>query len=283
MGTLRVAALIAAVIVSAGGAAAQGQAPVPLAPPAAPAQPAAPPTAAAPATAPPRTIAATALTGCSAVEKPLSAGGASIVPDAAGQQKNWQPPGGEITFTVRSFVPIPADSLVLVCFRWKRSGERQDNFITARPVHLDLTDAGRTLRVTVVVPDRLGKAPPRFSGDGEYAGLYLVPLADVRVLVVSKGPDGNYSVGADVSHVDRRLQSVLGRAACGADRACGVRRAQPDQPPPAEAARARRPRSGHPHHHDAGRLCEPFAVPDGGVDLRGRGIRGLRDGACPAN
>ena len=53
----------------------------------------------------------------------------------------------------------------------------------------------------MVVPDRLGKAPSRISGDGEYAGLYLVPLADVRVLVVSKGADGNFAVAADVSHV----------------------------------------------------------------------------------
>ena len=180
MDALRIAALIAALVISMNGAAAQAPAQAP---------------------APPRTVAPTELTGCNSVEKPLSAGGASVVPEVAGQQKNWQPPGGEITFTVRSFVPISADSLVLVCFRWKRSGEKQDQFTTARPVHLDLTDGGRTLRVTVVVPDRLGKAPSRFSGDGEYVGLYLVPLADVRVLVVTKGADGNYAVTADVSHV----------------------------------------------------------------------------------
>ena len=48
---------------------------------------------------------------CNVLEKPLSAGGASIVPEIAGQQKNWQPPGGEIAFTVRSFVQIPAGRL----------------------------------------------------------------------------------------------------------------------------------------------------------------------------
>ena len=41
-------------------------------------------------------------------------------------------------------VQIPSDALVLVCFRWKRIGERQDRFTTARPTHLDLTDAGRS-------------------------------------------------------------------------------------------------------------------------------------------
>ncbi len=139
--------------------------------------------------------------GCNTVEKPVSAGGASMVPEAAGQQKNWQPPGGEIMFTVRSFVQIPSDALVLVCFRWKRIGERQDRFTTARPTHLDLTDAGRLLKITVVVPLNLPKAPPRFGGDGEYAGFYLVPLADVRILVLGKNPDGSLLVAADVSHL----------------------------------------------------------------------------------
>jgi hypothetical protein len=136
--------------------------------------------------------------GCNTVERPLSAGGASIVPESFGQQKNWQPPGGEISFTVRSFVQIPPDALVIVCFRWKRSGDRQDNFITVRPTHLDLTDAGRHLRVTVVVPV-MRNPPPRFSGDGEYAGLYLVPLADVRILVLAKD-NGSFTTAADVSH-----------------------------------------------------------------------------------
>jgi len=138
--------------------------------------------------------------GCNTVERPVSAGGASMVPEAAGQQKNWQPPGGEINFTVRSFVQIPSDALVLVCFRWKRTGERQDHFITARPVHLDLTEAGHLLKITVLVPTSLPKAPPRFGGDGEYAGLYLVPLADVRILVIGKNTDGSPQVVADVSH-----------------------------------------------------------------------------------
>jgi hypothetical protein len=62
--------------------------------------------------------------GCNTVERPISAGGASMVPEVAGQQKNWQPPGGEIIFTVRSFVQIPSDALVLVCFRWKRINDR---------------------------------------------------------------------------------------------------------------------------------------------------------------
>jgi hypothetical protein len=137
---------------------------------------------------------------CNVLEKPLSAGGASIVPEIAGQQKNWQPPGGEIAFTVRSFVQIPADAFVIVCFRWKRLKGPQDSYITARPIHLDLTDAGRHLKITVVVPPDLRNPPGRFSGEAEYSGLYFVPLADVRILVAAKDKDGNFPIFADVSH-----------------------------------------------------------------------------------
>ena len=155
-----------------------------------------------PASAPlaPRPVVPVENAGCNSVEKPLSAGGASIVPEAVGQQKAWQPRGGEITFTVRSFVPIPADSQVLVCFRWKRLTERPDDFISTRPTHLDLGDGGRTLRVTVVVPMHLRNPPSRFSGDGEFAAFHLVPLADVRILVLAKDASGNFAVAADVSH-----------------------------------------------------------------------------------
>src|SRR4051794_14561765 len=159
-------------------------------------------TAAAPPPAPPRGVVPSPdAAGCNTVEKPASAGGASMVPEEAGQQKNWEPPGGEITFTVRSFVQIPSDALIVVCFRWKRTGEKQDRFITARPVHLDLTDSGRLLKVTVLVPPNLRNPPPRFGGDGEYTGLYLVPLAEVRILALAKGGDGNPAVAADVTHV----------------------------------------------------------------------------------
>src|SRR3954471_7320338 len=138
--------------------------------------------------------------GCNTLERPVSAGGASIVPEVSGQQKNWQPPGGEISFTVRSFTQIPSDALVDVCFRWKRRGDHQDNYVVARPTHLDLTDSGRVLKVIVVVPVTLPKAPPRIGGDGDYVGLYLVPLADVRILILGKNADGSLLPVADVSH-----------------------------------------------------------------------------------
>lgn len=137
---------------------------------------------------------------CNSVEKPVSAGGASIVPETTGQQKTWQPPGGEVEFVIRSFASIPADALVIVCFRWQRAEERPDGYIASRPRHLDLSDGGRLLRVTVLVPHNLRHAPSRFSGEGRYVGLWLVPLADVRIMVLAKEQDGTYTVAADVSH-----------------------------------------------------------------------------------
>ena len=185
------------------GAAAQA----PTQPPAPPSQqPAAPPPQTAPApqanvTPPPSAPAPEARRDpCNTIEKPLSAGGASIVQEEAGQLKNWQPPGGEISFTVRSFEEIPAASYVFVCFRWARKGVQQDPFVPARPVHLDLSENGRLLRVTVVVPYDLHNPPSRLSGDGEYAAYYLVPLADVRILAIRKQPDAKGEVAADVSH-----------------------------------------------------------------------------------
>ena len=137
--------------------------------------------------------------GCNTLDRPASAGGASIVPEVAGQQKNWQPPGGEISFTVRSFAQIPPDGLVDVCFRWKRRGEHQDNYVIARPTHLDLTDSNRLLKVTVVVPVTLPKAPSRLGGDGEYAGLYLCRSPTCASWCSARIPTAAL-VAADVSH-----------------------------------------------------------------------------------
>jgi hypothetical protein len=139
--------------------------------------------------------------GCNSVEKPVNAGGASIVPETVGQQKTWQPPGGEIEFVIRSFVSIPPDARVIVCFRWQRGQERPDGYISSRPHHLDLQDGGRLLRVTVLVPHGLRHAPSRLSGEGSYVGFWLVPLADVRIMVLGKDGSGGYTVvAADVSH-----------------------------------------------------------------------------------
>jgi hypothetical protein len=118
-------------------------------------------------------------TGCSTIPTPTSAGGASVV-QATGeslQHKSWQPTGGEIQFTVKSFVVIPPYASVLVCFRWKTLQESKKDPIEKCPTRLDLDSDGKLLKVTVTVPDDLGPQP-----SDTVMALPLVPLAEVRIL-----------------------------------------------------------------------------------------------------
>ena len=98
--------------------------------------------------------------GCNTVPKPPTAGGASIAQASANnvQQKNWQPRGGEVEFTLRSFVSLPPDAQVLVCFRWKTDPDGVDPYVESRPSRLDRSSDGLTLKVTTTVPNL-----PRFS------------------------------------------------------------------------------------------------------------------------
>jgi hypothetical protein len=145
--------------------------------------------------------------GCSTGPKPTTAGGASVV-QATGeslQHKKWQPQGGEIEFTVKSFTPIPADASVFVCFRWRvKSKQTVENtpeqaaakapketvsnkaeFVESVPSRMDLSGDGKLLKVTTTVP-RL--ASENWPWDKETAAwpLFLVPLADVRILAIDK-------------------------------------------------------------------------------------------------
>jgi hypothetical protein len=124
--------------------------------------------------------------GCNTVPKPPTAGGASIAQAAANnvQQKNWQPRGGEVEFTLRSFVSLPPEAQVLVCFRWKTDPDGVDPYVESRPSRLDRSSDGLTLKVTTTVPNL-----PRFSnasGARVHNRLGFVPVADVRILILNK-------------------------------------------------------------------------------------------------
>jgi hypothetical protein len=124
-------------------------------------------------------------TGCNTIQKPSSAGGASVV-QATGeslQHKNWQANGGDIQLTIKSFVPIPPDASVYVCFRWKVNTESKQTeirkYIETRPSRLDMDADGKVLKVTTTIPDDLGAQPEDIA-----SALPLVPLADVRILAI---------------------------------------------------------------------------------------------------
>ena len=130
--------------------------------------------------------------GCGDTDPAPSAGGASVVP-ATGeslQHKSWQPAGGEIQFTVKSFDAIPSAASVFVCFRWKTTpvdtnGSHRTNasppWIETRPSQLDLSGDEKTLKVTTTVPHDLGPQPNNVA-----KALPLVPLAEVRILAIDK-------------------------------------------------------------------------------------------------
>jgi hypothetical protein len=131
--------------------------------------------------------------GCNTVARPATAGGASIV-QAAGeslQHKSWQPAGGELPLAVKSFVQIPPDASVYVCFRWKRGADNQDSFIETRPTLLDLSADGKFLKVTARVPEGLRSPPADVA-----KAIPLVPYAELRILAVD---NKKKEVAADVT------------------------------------------------------------------------------------
>jgi hypothetical protein len=112
------------------------------------------------------------------------AGGANIavVAGQSLQHKNWQPIGGLIEFTINSVKPIEADAPVTTCFRWKTIPPQDGNFIEAIPTRLELSNQGKTLKVTVAVPEPLEK---KTTSPIDRA-VWVVPLAEVRTLVIGK-------------------------------------------------------------------------------------------------
>jgi len=102
------------------------------------------------------------------------------------QHKNWQPLGGLIEYTINSVKPIDADAPVTTCFQWKTippQAPEDGNFIEAIPTRLELSNQGKTLKVTVAVPEELQKKTTTSPID---RAVWVVPLAEVRTLVIGK-------------------------------------------------------------------------------------------------
>jgi hypothetical protein len=100
------------------------------------------------------------------------------------QRKRWQPQGGVIQFTIKSFAPIPDKASFFVCYRWKTTiKEDKEIFKQIRPDRLERTD-GTTWTVTTTIPSDLPIVTPGTAVD---SALPLVPLADVRIIAVTEG------------------------------------------------------------------------------------------------
>jgi hypothetical protein len=99
------------------------------------------------------------------------------------QRKRWQPQGGVIQFTIRSFAEIPPKASFFVCYRWKTIKEDGETPKRVRPDRLDRID-GTTWTVTTTIPFDL---PTVSAGAVVQSALPLVPLADVRIIAVMDG------------------------------------------------------------------------------------------------
>lgn len=121
--------------------------------------------------------------GCNTIAKPPNPGGASVVqPEGESiQHKNWQPSGGEVQFTIKSFEQIPADASIVICFRWKAPSKKDKSYVEAPVSKIDLDSDRKSLKVTTTVPSDLGDQP----ADIQTAILPFVPLADVRILAIN--------------------------------------------------------------------------------------------------
>jgi hypothetical protein len=98
------------------------------------------------------------------------------------QRKRWQPRGGAIQFTVKSFASIPDKASFFVCFRWKTTPANTEQFDESPIVRLDRNNDGTTWTVVTTVP-HLRTVP---TGAVVETAVPLVPLADVRIVALKE-------------------------------------------------------------------------------------------------
>jgi hypothetical protein len=107
----------------------------------------------------------------------------------------WQPRGGDIPFTIKVPSGFQNDATVRACFRWHQAEGEPQPFVDAS-ARIDSLSADRSPTIIATVPD-LPASPPRwkltaklFGADpnviGSYTGIWLVPIADVRIMVIDK-------------------------------------------------------------------------------------------------
>ena len=147
---------------------------------------------------------------CNVAEAPITTSSPTLV-DARGgqvQRKSWQALGGEVGFALRMSKSIPPDAQVLVCFRWSPLDDRSAPYRATRPDRLDLTLDGKTLEVFATIPRSLRHAWPG-SGEVRRTGMDLVPLADVRILVLAPDAAGRRSTILADNHSSLGITTAL--------------------------------------------------------------------------
>jgi len=110
----------------------------------------------------------------------------SIAPDTV-----WQPRNGEVQFTIQGATASLAIDAVVVCFRWR--GIPDARWIRSPSLRLVANNMAGAATFAATVPGELDETEvpnwfarvTEYSRDGDFTGIDMVPLADVRVMAES--------------------------------------------------------------------------------------------------
>jgi len=148
---------------------------------------------------------------CAATPSARVIGSAQLLADglASAQNKNWQPVGGQITFTIQSFTPFDANASIIACLRWKTEPDGKAPYVVAPIARHELSTADkRTLTVTIIVPQLADTPGQKYV----YALPFdLVPRADVRILI--RNPDARQPIAVDGTMGITHLAFAMGAVA----------------------------------------------------------------------
>src|SRR4051794_23699258 len=112
------------------------------------------------------------------------------------QHKRWQPQGGVIQFTVKSFEGLPPNTSFFVCFRWKITDpDNKNGYVQVMPDRLDRNNDGTIWTITVTIPRNFPALAEGQKSAKVFPLLPLVPLADGRILI---SKDNSKTLGARV-------------------------------------------------------------------------------------
>jgi hypothetical protein len=104
----------------------------------------------------------------------------------------WQPRGDEVNFTITSVKGGTLDPMkVAVCFRWRGSTRASDWMPSPMPLRTIKIDSTGSITYAARVPNLPDAATNWFSrvfgqaGQDEYAGLWIVPIAEFRTVATT--------------------------------------------------------------------------------------------------
>jgi len=156
---------------------------------------------------------------CDNPGQPASAATIVMATGESLQRKRWQPEGGIIQFTIKSFNKIPDNVSFLVCFRWKietkPSEKNTAKFVPANTERLERNDTdGTTWTVTTRIPE-LKEKPVGKVVESATPLISLVPLAEVQIVAVDNANRQTLAVvNTTIGITNPWLAALFALAAC---------------------------------------------------------------------